>query len=78
METTGNKPGRRRCLPSVPHLQYWTIPSLNRPEATPCNVARPNRDTKHPRNARDIRERSPSRKTPMDSHSKLKARTIKN
>ena len=30
------------------------------------------------RNIRDIRERLPSRKTPIDSHSKLKARLIKN
>ena len=42
------------------------------------NIARPNRDIRHLRNAKDLRERPPSRKTPIDSHSKLKARTIKN
>ena len=45
------------------------------------NITRPNRDIRDIRdikNARNTRERSPSRKTPMDSHRKLKARTIKN
>ena len=45
------------------------------------NITRLNRDikdTRDTRNARDIRERSPNRKTPIDSYSKLKARTIKN
>ncbi len=30
------------------------------------------------RNVRDIKERPPSKKTPIDSHSKFKARSIKN
>jgi len=48
---------------------------------TPYNITRPNRDIKDIRdtkNIRDIRERSPSKKTPIDSHSKLKAKIIKN
>jgi hypothetical protein len=79
METTGDKPGGRRCLPSVSYLQHWgakpAIPSLNGPEATPRDITRPNRDI---RVTRDTRERTPSRKTPIDSYSKLKARIIKN
>ena len=46
-----------------------------------CNITRLNRDIRDVRdirNARDIKERSLSRKTPIDSYSKLKARTIKN
>jgi hypothetical protein len=42
------------------------------------NVAKLNRDIRYLRNARDIKERLFSRKTPMDSYSKLKAKTIKN
>ena len=47
----------------------------------PCDITRPNRDIRDirdTRNIRDTRKRSPSRKTPIDSYSKLKARTIKN
>ena len=33
---------------------------------------------KNIRNAKDIKKRLPSRKTPIDSYSKLKAKTIKN
>ena len=39
------------------------------------NITRLNRDIK---DVRDIKERLPSRETPIDSYSKLKARTIKN
>ena len=45
------------------------------------NITRLNRDIRDARdirNARDARERLPSRKTPIDSYSKLKARIIKN
>ncbi len=79
METTGDKPGGRRCLSSVSYLQHWgarpAIPSLNGPEATPRDITRPYRDT---RVTGDTRERTPCRKTFMDSYSKLKTRTIKN
>jgi len=45
------------------------------------NITRPNRDIRDVRdirNAKDIRERLFSKKTPIDSHSKFKAKTIKN
>ena len=45
------------------------------------NITRLNRDirdTKDIRNARDTKERLANKKTPIDSCSKLKARTIKN
>ena len=45
------------------------------------NITRLNRDIRDIRDIRyirDIRERLPNRKTPIDSYSKLKARTIKN
>jgi len=41
----------------------------------PYNIARLNRDI---RDIGDIRERTPCKKTPIDSYSKLKARIIKN
>jgi len=41
----------------------------------PYNITRPNRDI---RDIWDIRERTPSRKTPIDSYSKFKAGIIKN
>jgi len=46
-----------------------------------CDIIRLNRDIRDIRdirNAREIRERLLSRKTPMDSYSKLKAKIIKN
>ena len=67
METIGDKLGRRRYL--------LAIPSLNRLEATPRNITRPYRDI---RVIGDIRERTPYRKTLIDSYSKLKTRIIKN
>jgi hypothetical protein len=39
------------------------------------NITRLNRDI---RDTRDIRERTPSRKTPIDGYGKFKARIIKN
>ena len=45
------------------------------------NITRLNRDIRDVRDtkkARNIRERLPSKKTPIDSHRKLKARIIKN
>jgi hypothetical protein len=51
------------------------ILSLNRLEAALYNIIRLNRDI---RVIGGIRERMPSRKTPIDSYSKLKARIIKN
>ena len=45
------------------------------------NITKLNRDIRNVgviRDVKDIRERPPSRETPMDSHSKLKAKTIKN
>ena len=36
------------------------------------------RDVRDIKNARDTKERSPNKKTPINSYSKLKARTIKN
>jgi len=41
----------------------------------PRDIGRPIRDI---RDTGDIRERTPRRKTPMDSYGKLKARIIKN
>jgi len=41
----------------------------------PRNITRLNRDI---RDIRDIKERTPYRKTPIDSNSKLKTRIIKN
>jgi len=41
----------------------------------PRNITRLNRDI---RVIGDIREKTPSRKTPIDSYSKLKTRIIKN
>jgi len=40
-----------------------------------CNITRPKKDI---RNARDTKERPLNKKTPIDSYSKLKAKTIKN
>jgi len=37
-----------------------------------------NRDIRNSRNAKYIKERPPSKKTSIDSHSKFKAKTIKN
>jgi hypothetical protein len=51
------------------------ILSLNRLEAILYNITRLNRDIKV---IGDIRERTPYRKTPIDSYSKLKTRIIKN
>jgi hypothetical protein len=42
---------------------------------TPYDITRLNRDI---RVTGDIRERTPNKKTPIDSNSKLKTRTIKN
>jgi hypothetical protein len=39
------------------------------------DITRPNRDVRH---IRDTRKRPPSKKTFIDSYSKLKARIIKN
>ena len=52
-----------------------TYLSLNRLEATLYNITRLNRDI---RIIGDTRERTPCRKTPIDSYSKLKTRAIKN
>ena len=57
------------------------IPSLNRLEAAPHNITRLNRDIRVIGDTRVtgyIRERIPCRKTPIDIHSKLKTRIIKN
>ena len=79
METVGSELRGRRRLPSVPYLQHWgarpAIPSLNGPEATPRGITRLDRDI---RVTGDTRERTPCRKTPIDSNSKLKTRIIKN
>ena len=42
------------------------------------NIIEPNRDIRVTGDTRDIRKRAPYRKTPIDSNSKLKTRTIKN
>jgi len=60
------------------HVKLYYITtclSLNGPKVTPRDITRPNRDT---RDIWDTRERTPSRKTPMDGYGKFKARIIKN
>ena len=58
-----------------PTFNRLAIPSLNGLEVTPRDITRLNRDIGV---TGDTRERTPCRKTPMDSYSKLKTRIIKN